>query len=50
VNSAVKRGEAAVAYRSLRVEEGTKKKAEEVPNDEVGLSNPFIKRSLQQNE
>jgi hypothetical protein len=39
-----------VAYRSLRVEEGTKKKAEEVPNDEVGLSNPFIKRSLQQNE
>jgi hypothetical protein len=39
-----------VAYRSLRVEEGTKKQAEEFPNDEVGLLNTFITRSLQQYE
>jgi hypothetical protein len=39
-----------VAYPSLRVEEGTKKKAEEFPSDEVDLSNTFITRSLQQYE
>jgi hypothetical protein len=39
-----------VAYPFLRVEEGTKKQAEEVPSDEGGLSNTFITRSLQQYE
>jgi hypothetical protein len=36
-----------VAYLSLRVEEGTKKQAEEFPYDEGIITNPFITRSLQ---
>jgi hypothetical protein len=39
-----------VAYPSLRVEEGTKKQAEEFPSDEVDVSNTFTTRSLQQYE
>jgi hypothetical protein len=36
-----------VAYPFLRVEEGTKKEAEEFPNDEGIRANTFITRSLQ---
>ena len=39
-----------VAYPFLRVEEGTKKEAEEFPNDEGIIANTFITRSLQQAE
>jgi len=46
----VKGKELTVAYRSLRVEEGTKKYAEEVPCDEGVIANTFITRSLQHYE
>src|SRR6266568_3223785 len=46
VNSIMQR----IAYRSLRVEKGTQKQAEEFPCDEGIIPNTFITRSLQQYE
>jgi hypothetical protein len=47
---AARRHRRPVAYPSLRVEEGTKKRAEEFPCDEVIIPNTYITRSLQQYE
>jgi hypothetical protein len=49
-SSGVKKVAKRVAYLPLRVEEGTKKQAEEFPSDEGIIPNPFIMRSLQQHE
>src|SRR6266699_628428 len=46
----VKNGMQRIAYRSLRVEKGTQKQAEEFPCDEGIIPNTFITRSLQQYE